>query len=252
MDALILAAGYATRLGELTRDTPKPLLEVGTQPMIEHIIDAVAKSGRVRRLFVVTNARFCGHFERWAERYRRQAPAGVLRPSVTIVNDGTASNDERLGANGDINLVIERESLANDLLVIGGDNLFTFELGEFIEFGRQKRAATALFDVKRAELASLYSTVELGSDGRIAGFIEKPKNPRSTFISTCLYYYGAEHLPLFARYLAQGHDPDRTGSFLEWAHRVIPYYGWVARGEWWDIGDAVELKRVRERFGAGA
>lgn len=246
MDVLILAAGYATRLGDLTRDTPKPLLEVGDRAMLEHILDKVLVSDRVRRILVVTNARFAGHFERWAAGW----PADL--PPVTVIDDGTSTNETRLGANGDIRFAIERAGVEDDLLVVGGDNLFSFDLQSFLEFASARDAATVLKDVGSRELARLYGVVALDGDRRITSFVEKPADPPSTLISTCIYYYARRHLDLFRRYLDEGNDKDRTGSFLQWAHEKVPVYGWTAAGDWWDIGDPEELARVRAIFSAPA
>lgn len=240
MDALILAAGYGTRLGELTKDTPKPLLDVGGRPMLEHILDRVLDGGRVRRVVVVSNSRFSKNFERWA--------AGFRRAPVVVVDDGTETNETRLGANGDIRFAIRQAEIGDDLLVLGGDNLFTFDLARFVAFGEERRAANVLYDVGSRELAKLYGVCALDDRSRITSFVEKPKDPPSSLASTCIYYWGREHLPLFDRYLSEGNDPDRTGSFLAWAHRHIPIFGWRGEGEWWDIGDRGELERVRARF----
>ena len=242
MDALILAAGYGTRLGELTKDTPKPLLDVAGKPMIEHIAERLIATGNVDRVIVVTNARFAGHFEEWKKSWPEQ------NPPLLIVNDGTLTNETRLGANGDIQYVIETVPVRNDLLVAGGDNLFTFDLAPFIEFAAERRAATVLQDVGRLDLAKLYGVVTLDDDERITDFVEKPVAPASTLISTCLYYYDRAHLGLFKRYLTAGHDKDRTGSFLQWLHHEVPVYGWRSKGEWWDIGDKGELAQVRKRL----
>jgi len=240
MDALILAAGYGTRLGELTKNTPKPLLDVGGRPMLEHILDRALDGGHVRRVVVVSNHRFAEHFHGWA--------AGWKRVPVVVVDDGTETNETRLGANGDIRFALEQAQVRDDLLVVGGDNLFTFDLAAFIAFAAQKRAANVLYDVGSLALAALYGVVDLAPDQRITAMVEKPPAPTSTLASTCIYFWGREHLGLYERYLAEGHDKDRTGSFLAWAHGVIPVYGWRGDGEWWDIGDKGELDRVRARF----
>lgn len=242
MDALILAAGYATRLGELTRNTPKPLLDVGGRPMIDHILEPLLTTGRVDRVFIVTNDRFHRHFEDW------KAATSLPGVELTVVNDGTVDNATRRGGNGDIHYVIESQKLDRDLVVVGGDNLFTFDLAGFLELGARRGAATVLYDVGSFDLARLYSVVSLDDEDRITAFTEKPENPDTSLIATCMYYYSAANLGLFARYLAEGNDKDRTGSFVQWAHRVVPYYGWRAEGEWWDIGDREELERVRARY----
>ena len=245
MDALILAAGYATRLGELTRNTPKPLLEVGDRALIDHILDGLLAAASPSRILVVTNDRFYGHFCRWAD------AAPDPRPPIVVVNDGTSTNETRLGANGDIHHVVQTESVSEDLLVVGGDNLFTCDMKAFLSFAEPRRLATVLHDVGTPERARPYGVVEVDGDGRILAFEEKPERPRSSLISTCLYYYGKEHLGLLARYLDEGGDPDRTGSFLQWLHTRAPVYGWTGGGEWWDIGELTELSAARARFGEG-
>ena len=130
MKQIILAAGYATRLHPLTEHTPKPLLPVGNQPMIEHVLASSAAIGGIERTLVVTNEKFTGHFENWLAEYQKPQP----NFNGAIINDGTTSNEDRLGAIGDLHHVIECEAIDDDLLVIAGDNLFTRPFGEFGKF----------------------------------------------------------------------------------------------------------------------
>ena len=188
---------------------------------------------------VVTNAHKAAQFERWA--------AGR---DVTIHDDGTTSNDDRLGAIGDVALVIERAALDDDLLVIAGDNLFTFSLAAFVAFWRAKgvASAVAVHDVGSRELARKYGIVELDEGGRVLDFVEKPEDPPSTLAATATYLYHREHVPLVGRYLEEGNPPDQPGRFVEWLCRGEPVYGFVFDGEWLDIGDPDQLQEADTRW----
>jgi glucose-1-phosphate thymidylyltransferase len=192
---------------------------------------------------VVTNARKAAQFERWsAERGH----------DVTIHDDGTRSNDDRLGAIGDIALVIERATLDDDLLVIAGDNLFTFSLASFVAFWGEKGRASALavHDVGSRDLARKYGIVSLDAEGRVDDFLEKPEEPPSTLAATATYLYHRDHAPLVAQYLEEGHPPDQPGRFVEWLCRREPVYGYVFDGEWLDIGDPEQLQEADTRWRA--
>ena len=190
---------------------------------------------------MVTNAQKAAQFERWA--------AGR---DVTIHDDGTRSNEDRLGAIGDIALVIEEAGLDDDLLVIAGDNLFTFSLAELVAFWRAKgvASAVAVHDVGSKELARKYGIVELDESGRVLDFVEKPDDPPSTLASTAAYLYHREHVPLVGRYLEEGNPSDQPGRFVEWLCRREPVYGYVSAGEWLDIGDPAQLQEADTRWRA--
>jgi glucose-1-phosphate thymidylyltransferase len=192
----------------------------------------------IRRVVVVTNAKFDGHFRVWARSYQ-----GPLPP--TVVNDGTLSNETRLGAVGDIRFALDRAGLYDDdLIILGGDNLYSFRLSDFVGFFRRKGAANVLFDVGSLELARLYGIAVLDADDRIVEFVEKPAQPTSTLASTCLYAFRQDQLGLVNRYLAGGGKPDKTGDYVAWVHKQIPFYGWKATGRWIDIGSPEELARA--------
>jgi glucose-1-phosphate thymidylyltransferase len=245
LKALLLAAGYATRLRPLTDTYAKELLPVGGRPIVDWILERIAEVPEVDAVHVVTNARKAPGFHRWAE-----------GRDVTVHDDGTTSNDDRLGAIGDIQLTIERAGLeGDDLLVIAGDNLFEYRLSDLVAFWRAKGVASALavHDVGSRELARKYGIVELDADDRVVGFLEKPDDPPSTLAATACYLYHREHVPLVREYLAGGNPPDQPGNLVAWLHRREPVYGFRFEGEWLDIGDPQQLheadNRMRERLG---
>jgi glucose-1-phosphate thymidylyltransferase len=248
MNALVLAAGYATRLYPLTQTVAKPLLPVGGRPMIDYIVDAISEVPGLESLHVVTNSRFAEDFRRWAG-------ARDERP-VAVHDDGTRSDDDRLGAIGDIRFVVERAGLdADDLVVVAGDNLFDFSLRGQVAFWREKGRASclALYDVGDRELARQYGIVELDEQDRVVGFVEKPDAPQSTLAATAAYVFHREHVALLDAYLGEGNVPDQPGRFVAWLQAREPVYGYRARGEWHDIGDRAQLlaadNRLRRRLG---
>ena len=243
MKALILAAGYATRLRPLTESIAKPLLPVGGRPMVEWILERIAETS-ADEVHLVTNARFAPDFERWAD-----------GKDVQVHNDGTTSNEDRLGAIGDIRFVLERTGLAeDDLFVIAGDNLLDAPLAEYVSWWRRKdeASAVAVYDVGDLELARHYGIVELADDGRLLAFVEKPTDPPSTLAATATYVFHREHVALVEPYLAEGNPPDQPGNFLAWLHRRRPVYGYVLSGEWYDIGTPDQLLEADNRLRARA
>jgi glucose-1-phosphate thymidylyltransferase len=241
--ALVLCAGYATRLYPLTLNQPKPLLEIAGKPMINYIIEKLELVEEINEIFIVTNNKFFNHFNEWNQTHN-------FKKQITIINDKTLSNEDRKGAIGDIHFVIKQQNIQEDLIVIGGDNLFEYDLREVVEFFKKKRATvTSLYDVKTIERAKLYGVVELDEKDKILDLVEKPEMPKSTLISTCVYIYPKKTLKRFDQYIEEGHPPDKTGSFLEWLHKIEPVYGYKFKGEWFDIGSRLELDMVKDFFG---
>ena len=211
MKVLILGAGYATRLYPLTLTQPKPLLPVAGKPMIDYVMDNLAAIAGIDRVYVVTNAKFAGHFQKWADDYGKRAPF-----AFTIINDGSTDDSNKLGAIGDLNLVLKQERVDDDLIVVAGDNLFSEKLGAFGEFCRAKNAPVlGLYDVGSLEAAKKYGVVAVGREGVIADFKEKPAQPASTLIGIALYYYPRATLKLVDQYLAEGNNPDQPGRRSE-------------------------------------
>ncbi|MDQ3122885.1 MAG: nucleotidyltransferase family protein [Actinomycetota bacterium] len=238
MKALVLAAGYATRLYPLTLDRPKALLEVGGRPMLDHVLERLEEMG-VDETIVVTNAKFTPHFEEWATGKQR----------VRIVNDGTTSNDDRLGAIGDTGFVLDQTGLDDDLVVVAGDNLFGEDVSGFAAYGQEVDAPVlAVHDVGDLSLMSEYNQIEIDEQGRITFFEEKPENARSTLAGVALYFYPRHTLPLIRQYLAEDNNPDQPGRLIEWLYPRTSVYTWRLPGQWYDIGSAETLQEADRIF----
>ena len=232
MKAIVLAAGYATRLYPLTKTAAKPLLPLAGRPMLDHLLDRIHEVEEVDAVHVVTNHKFADAFSEWAS-----------TRDVVVHDDGTTSEDDRLGAIGDIAFVIDRAGLDGDLLVIAGDNLFDYSLADYVRWWKAKGEASAvvLYDVGDLELVKQYSNVEVDDDERLVSFVEKPEQPTSTLVATAAYLYHRAHVPLLHRYLDEGNPPDHPGRFVAWLLQRAPVYGYIAAGDWRDIGDAGQL-----------
>jgi len=241
--ALILAAGYATRLRPLTDSIPKMLLPLAERPMLDYLLDRLHEVEELDEIHLVTNARFAQAFEDWA-------PEDVI-----VHDDGTSSNEDRLGAIGDIAFAIEEGGLeGEDLLIVAGDNLIGYSLAAFVAFWRTKDgSAIAVREINDRELLKQYGVVELDAADRVIGLEEKPAEPKSDLAATASYAYLGGHLAHLPRYLEEGNPPDAPGNFMVWLHTREPVYGYRAEGEWHDIGDLGQLvaadNMLRERAG---
>jgi glucose-1-phosphate thymidylyltransferase len=246
MQVLILAAGYATRLYPLTLDKPKPLLPVAGKPMLEHIIDHLATVKDLSEMFIVTNQKFVTHFTEWSEKYKKEKTAFNFK----IINDGTTSDADKLGAIGDINLVIKKENVTGDLLIVAGDNLFDSSLEPFVDFARSdKTAVLAVYDVGDLESIKKYNAINMDEKGLITFFEEKPKNPTSTTTGIALYYFPADVVKMISTYIAEGNNPDQPGRFIQWLYPRVPVRTWSVPGRWFDIGSKETLEEADRIFG---
>ena len=245
MKLIVLAAGYATRLYPLTLSRPKPLLAVAGKPMLEHVLDNLLPIEGIDRVYVVTNAKFAEHFRRWAEAYGA-VRAGV---AITVVNDDSADDSNKLGAIGDLHLVLTRERVAGDIIVVAGDNLFSNDLAAFGEFCREKGAPVlAVYDVGDLDEIRKYNAIEVDEAGRILFFEEKPARPKSTLTGIALYYYPASSLPLIRQYIEEGNNPDQPGRLVQWMYPRTPFYTWRVPGIWYDVGSKETLEEANRIF----
>ena len=246
MKLIILAAGYATRLYPLTRNQPKPLLPVAGKPMLEHVLDNIATLDQIDHAYIVTNAKFVSHFENWARTYSHPK----LRFGFTIINDGSTDDSNKLGAIGDMHLVLTRAEINDDILVVGGDNLFSNDLAAFGDYCKEKNApVTGVYDVGDLEAIKKYNAIEIDEQQRITYFEEKPQVPKSTLTGIALYYYPAATLPLIHQYIADGNNPDQPGRLVQWLYPRLPFYVWKVPGLWYDVGSIETLEEANRVFG---
>jgi glucose-1-phosphate thymidylyltransferase len=244
MKAVILAAGYATRLYPLTLDRPKALLDVGGRPMVEHLLQRLEGVAELDGIYLVTNSKFADTFRDWA--------TGWAGSEVWIVDDGTADEETKLGAIGDLELTIRESAIDDDLIVLAGDNLFSESLAPFAEFASEKNApALGVYDVGDLDAIRRYNAIELDEDDRLTFFEEKPANPRSTLTGIALYFYPRHSLGLVGEYLETGNNPDQPGRLVQWLYPRVPVYAWRVPGRWYDIGSAETLAEADRAFTAG-
>jgi glucose-1-phosphate thymidylyltransferase len=243
MTAIILAAGYGTRLYPLTLNKPKALLEVGGKTILDRLVEKIELVKSCKKIIIVTNEKFYKNFRAWAE---SRDPA----VKTEIINDKTKSNETRLGAIGDINLVMEECGIADDLLITGSDNLFKEGLAGFVKFGESKRPASAmvLFDIKDKKLATKYGICSLDKDSRIADFEEKPKSPKSTLAAAAFYFISKEKLGKIPEYMNTSLPKDAPGNLFKWLSEKDKVFGYVLKDAWYDIGDKESLRKADEEF----
>lgn len=246
MKALILAAGYGTRLHPLTEDRPKPLLPVGGRPLLDHLAENLARVEGLREILVVVNARFEEELRDWADRIE-----GDVGTPLRVISDGTREPAERLGAVGDAALAIDRAAPDDDLLVVAGDNVFEFEIAEMVRAAAGRQAADAVVAVERRESAAgleRSGVAEVDDDGWIRRFVEKPERPPGRTAAAPLHLYSRETLPLFRRYVESGGETDAPGHFLEWLVPRRDVWAWTMSAPRHDIGTPDAYRAARDHF----
>lgn len=245
MKALILAAGYGTRLYPLVTDTPKPLLPVADKPLINHIIEKLIGLLNLEELLVVSNEKFFANFVQWADKTQKEFPV-----PIRIVNDGTTTPENRLGSVGDIDFSIRSLNISDDLFVLGGDNLFDYPLADFVAFASARKTAVSvgLYDIHNLKEATMYGVVELNATHKVVSFEEKPANPKSTLISMCCYYFPKTTLSYLGEYKKASGKMDKAGEYIHWLSQQKEVYGFKFFGKWYDIGSIESYKEAQEKF----
>lgn len=240
MKCLILAAGYATRLYPLTENFPKPLLKVGDKTILDRLIDDIDSARIVDEFIVISNHKFARHFENWA----------CEKPQkITVVDDGTESNETRLGAVRDIQFAIDALSLDSDMLVIAGDNLLDFSLTRFIDYAKGKKTSCIMRyyepDMNRLKKCGVVTTDE---NDLILNMEEKPLEPKSNWCCPPFYYYTKEDSKLVRRGIESGCKTDAPGSYIAWLCTKTPVHAMEMPGKRYDIGNLESYAKVKEEY----
>jgi glucose-1-phosphate thymidylyltransferase len=245
MNALILAAGYATRLYPLTLNQAKPLLPVAGKPMIERVVDHLIHITDLKTFYIVTNHKFAQQLSDWADQYGQRNKSARFE----VIDDGSTSEEDKLGAIGDIFFATEKKGLYHEnLLIVAGDNLFSESLANFADFAREHPATIGVYDVKSLDEAKKYNQLTTNPAGIVTDFIEKPTHSSSTLCGIALYYYTPEALRLLKTYLAEGNNPDQPGRFVQWLHKRIDIFTYPIDGLWYDIGSQESFAEANEVF----
>ncbi len=240
MKCLILAAGYATRLYPLTENFPKPLLEVQGKTILDWLIDDIDSLGTVDEYVVISNHKFAHHFDQWAMSKTQK---------VTVVDDGTSSNETRLGAVKDIQFAIDTLGLDDDMLVIAGDNLLDFSLTRFIAYAQRKGTSCIMryYEANEEKLKKC-GVVTVDEDDRILDMTEKSPTPATHWCTPPFYYYTHEDAKLVPAGIAAGCGVDAPGSYIAWLCKQTPVYAMEMPGERYDIGNLESYRRVQTEY----
>lgn len=242
MKAIILAAGYATRLYPLTKNQPKPLLQVGGGAILDHIVEKMDRVEVLDEIFIVTNQKFANHFEDWSKKASYQT-------KLTVVNDGTRSNEDRLGALGDIQFTIDKHHIQDDLMVVAGDNLFGFELTDLAEYFAEKQASViSIYKEKDPNQLIRGGTAVIDENQKIIGFEEKPEKVNYPYSVPTFYILKNKDLPLLAQYINEGNDTDANGNFIPYLISKSDVYGFIFEDYRYDIGTLESYQKVQDIF----
>ena len=240
MICLILAAGYATRLYPLTESFPKPLLRVGAKTILDWLVDDLEESGEVTEYVVISNHKYWSHFQAWSQ---------TKKMRITVLDDGTTSNETRLGAVRDIHLAIETLGLQDDLLVIAGDNILDFSLTEFIQYAKTKNASCVM-RYRETSIRKLQKSgvLEIAEGDRVVSLEEKPSQPKSQWACPPFYYYTKVDLPLVKRGIEVGCGVDAPGSYIAWLCKQTSIYAMEMPGNRYDIGNLESYENVQKTY----
>lgn len=240
MKCLILAAGYATRLYPLTENFPKPLLKVQDKTILDWLVDDIDGAGLVDEYIVISNHKFARHFQEWA--------AGK-RQKITVVDDGTSTNETRLGAVCDIRFAVNSLGLTGDMLVIAGDNVLDFSLQHFVRYAARKQTSCVMrFEEPNEERLHKCGVLEIDDNDRIMSMEEKPAWPKSHWVCPPFYYYTAEDAARIPAAIADGCGTDAPGSFIAWLCCHTAVHAMEMPGRRYDIGNLQSYEEVQQQY----
>jgi len=245
LKAIVLAAGYATRLYPLTINKPKALLTIGKETILDFVINEITTIPEVDEIYIVTNDRFYEQFCHWNKLSNKKV-------KITVLNDNTTDDATKLGAIGDIQFVIDQMNIDDDLLVMASDNIFTFKLLDFYkEFRNKNKDMILVSKIENREDLKRMANVVMNADGKVLDMVEKPAEPISDFAAFASYFYTRDTVPMIKEYLDQGNNPDAPGFFPSWLFRQKDVYAYSFTGECYDIGTPQAYKEVGEIFKDG-
>lgn len=244
MKCVILAAGYATRLYPLTENFPKPLLKVGEKSILDWLLDDLAENTGIDEFIVISNHKFAQHFEDWKSRKQKVRPY-----TITVIDDGTSTNETRLGAVRDIQLAVDTLGLTDDLLVMAGDNVLDFSLSEFVRFAKGKNTSCVMCheetDLKKQQKTAI---ITVDCNDLITSYEEKPQEPKGNLAVPPFYYYKSGDVKRIKEALDNGCGYDAPGSFAAWLSGQIPMHAYKMPGKRYDIGDINSYEFVKRVF----
>ena len=240
MKCLILAAGYATRLYPLTENYPKPLLKVGEKTILDWLVDDIDTAGKVDEYVVISNHKFAHHFDEWAKNKAQK---------ITVVDDGTSSNETRLGAVRDIQFAIDTLCLDDDMLVIAGDNVLDFSLTRFIDYAEKKNTSCIVryFEATEKKLQKC-GVVSIDENDLITDMEEKPEHPKSNWCCPPFYYYTKKDAKLVKTGIESGCGIDAPGSYIAWLCTQTKVHAMEMPGKRYDIGNLESYSKVQEEY----
>ena len=240
MKCLILAAGYATRLYPLTENFPKPLLDVGGKTILDWLVDDIHTAGLVDEFVVISNHKFAHHFDKWA---------ATKTMKVTVVDDGTDSNETRLGAVKDIQFAIDQLGLDDDMLVIAGDNVLDFSLTKFLAYAKEKNTSCIMryYEPEEKKLTKC-GVVQIDENDRIVSMEEKPAQPKSHWCCPPFYYYTKADAKLVAGGIEAGCGTDAPGSYIAWLCTQTPVFAMEMPGKRFDVGNLESYNKIKEEY----
>ncbi|MBR9682857.1 MAG: nucleotidyltransferase family protein [Candidatus Aenigmarchaeota archaeon] len=243
MIGIILAGGFAKRMGELTQNKAKALLEINEKPIVQYVIEKMEKIDSIEKIYISTNKKFEEDFTKFLSNLQSTK-------SVNLVIEPAAKEEEKLGSIGGLNYVIKKNNIEDDIIVVAGDNMFEFGLKEIIDYYDEKKAPiVGLLDIIDKEKASKrLGVVEIDSDNKITGFEEKPEFPKTSLVSTAIYIFSKDSLKLISEYIESSNNPDAMGFFLTWLYEKEDIYGFIFKGTWIDIGTIKTFEEAKKSF----
>jgi len=243
MKAIILCAGYGTRLYPITKNFPKSLLLVARKEIISYLVEKLNIKKQVDHIYIAVNSKFFYFFKNWDGHVKSNIP-------ISIIDNKTTHDEEKLGSIGDLQYVIENAHIKDDVLVLPGDNLYEFDISELVDFFHKKKAPViAAYDMKDKEkIKNNFSSLDFDSKGKVTYFEEKPKNPRTSITCPAFYIYPKDFLGKVKEYLEAGNNPDAPGHFVEWAYKDNPIYAYLVKEDRYDIGTIDSYNETNKIF----